>query len=447
MKSIIKLDILASLFAMALACISCDKQAENLINPQDDDQVVEENVVSKPEVSSTPTELPETRLSLSPEQMKNISPGNDFTFRFFEKAYSNPKSQDVGNMILSPISVQFVCGMLGNLIEDRTELCRMLGFEGNDIYDINNYFKTLIGDLVKENDASTLCLANALMKDTRAAAFPVDFIDVLKSYYSADYLEFEALSLDDLPVGKRPEDLWVKEKTLGMIDSAPQPILKEDYSLFNTICFKGDWVTKFDPSNTATHPFANYEEKTVNNVPMMNHTSVYPYYKNDDFRSVSLPMGDGSYYLTVILPQQYKSLKEIINKLDSNTWNTLRASLEDKKVKLGIPKFSTEYYNPYLFGLLDENFIKDYFTQVDKKLEEDFENTHWFNALIQKAVFRMDEDGASAAAVTQAHRLTSSGNAETIEEFIADHPFVYIISDAGSGLVLFMGTYSGKTAN
>ena len=140
-------------------------------------------------------------------------------------------------------------------------------------------------------------------------------------------------------------------------------------------------------------------------------------------------------------------MKEIINKLDSNTWNTLRASLEDKKVKLGIPKFSTEYYDPYLFGLLDENFIKDYFTQVDKKLEEDFENTHWFNALIQKAVFRMDEDGASAAAVTQAHRLTSSGNAETIEEFIADHPFVYIISDAGSGLVLFMGTYSGKTAN
>ena len=232
-----------------------------------------------------------------------------------------------------------------------------------------------------------------------------------------------------------------------MIDSAPKPICKEDYSLFNTICFKGDWVTKFDPSNTIMLPFANYDDETLGDVPFMNKTFTYPYYKNEDFRSVSIPMGDGSYFLTVILPQQNKPLKEIIKQLNSETWGTLRESLEKKKLHLGIPKFSAEYYHPRLFGLLDESFINDYFKQVDKKLYEDFEHTHWFNAMIQKAVFRMDEDGASAAAVTQTSQIMSSGKIDPIEDFTANHPFVYIISDAGSGLVLFMGTYSGKTAN
>ena len=191
--------------------VSCEKQETGIL-VQDDVIVSEEEILNE---ESSPVQLPETRLSLSQEQMENIAPGNDFTFRFFKNVYNSPLTYDVDNMILSPLSVQFVCGMLGNLIDDRTELCKMLGFKGNDIGEVNNYFKTLICDIVKVNDASTLCLANALMKDTRAAAFPADFIDVLKSDYSADYLEFEAQSLDDLPVGKRPEDLWVKKRLWG----------------------------------------------------------------------------------------------------------------------------------------------------------------------------------------------------------------------------------------
>lgn len=458
MKTIIKITGLLALASSAMLSFSCEKQEEELIVPvENNKEEVVEVVVPEEETKvedSAPVQLPETRLSLNEEQMKNITPGNDFTFRFFEKVYDHsvfetPGSEvsyDVENMFLSPLSVQFVCGMLGNLMDDQTSLSKMLGFKGEGIERVNEYFKTLTEDLVKEKSGSSLNLANAIMRDVKAPGFPEEFIDCMKKFYYSDYLEFEAKSLDELPVRERPEDLWVKEKTSGLMDSAPLPVLPEGYSLLNALCFKADWVDKFDPSNTAMSPFSN-AKGVVGMVPMMRKTNKYPYFKNDDFRAVSIPMGEGAYYLTVILPSQDKPVKEVIKSLDSGTWNKMRASLVSKELHLGIPKFNAEFTHNNLFGLLDEEFVKDYFSQVDKNLSEDFDNTIWFNMLAQKSLFKMDEDGATAAAVTQFGYYTSpGGDSDPIEVFNADHSFVYAISEAGSGLVLFLGTYSGKGA-
>ena len=458
MKTINKIASMLTLTGAMLLSFSCEKKEENLTVPVENNKEEAVEVVvteAEPMVEEpAPVQLPETRLSLNEEQTKNITPGNDFSFRFFEKVYDHSVfetpgtkvSYDVDNMFMSPLSVQFVCGMLGNLMEDQTSLSKMLGFEGEGIGEVNEYFKTLIGDLVKERSGSSINLANAIMRDIKAPSFPEEFIECLKKYYYSDYLEFEAKSLDELPVRERPEDLWVKEKTSGLMDSAPLPVVPEGYSLLNVLCFKADWVEKFDPSNTAMGPFSNAKE-VVGVVPMMRKTNKYPYFKNDDFRAVSIPMGEDAYYLTVILPSQDKPVREIVKSLDSETWNKMRASLVNKELHLGIPKFTAEFTHNNLFGLLNEEFVKDYLSQLDKNLSEDFDNTILFNMLAQKSLFRMDEDGATAAAVTQFGYYTSpGGDPDPIEVFNADHPFVYAISEAGSGLVLFLGTYSGKGA-
>lgn len=458
MKTINKIASMLTLTGAMLLSFSCEKKEENLTVPVENNKEEAVEVVvteAEPMVEEpAPVQLPETRLSLNEEQTKNITPGNDFSFRFFEKVYDHSVfetpgtkvSYDVDNMFMSPLSVQFVCGMLGNLMEDQTSLSRMLGFEGEGIGEVNEYFKTLIGDLVKERFGSSINLANAIMRDIKAPSFPEEFIECLKNYYYSDYLEFEAKSLDELPVRERPEDLWVKDKTSGLMDSAPLPVVPEGYSLLNVLCFKADWVEKFDPSNTTMSPFSNAKE-VVGVVPMMRKTNKYPYFKNDDFRAVSIPMGEDAYYLTVILPSQDKPVREIVKSLDSETWNMMRASLVNKELHLGIPKFTAEFTHNNLFGLLNEEFVKDYFSQLDKNLSEDFDNTILFNMLAQKSLFRMDEDGATAATVTQFGYYTSpGGDPDPIEVFNADHPFVYAISEAGSGLVLFLGTYSGKGA-
>ena len=63
----------------------------------------------------------------------------------------------------------------------------------------------------------------------------------------------------------------------------------------------------------------------------------------------------------------------------------------------------------------------------------------------QSARFMMDEEGAAAAAVTQTKNPTSTGrsSAPKVVSFIANSPFIYTITETGSGLILFMGTFSG----
>ena len=455
MKTLFKLVIIAISSVLAFLAVSCDNQEDLVPTPNEGNNMVEETVVNQQEnnsVSSTsPVQLPETRLSLSGDQMKNISPGNDFTFRYFKKVYDNPTfksptttvTYDVDNIILSPLSIQFVCGMLGNYIEDSEALCKMLGIEGKSIDGVNDYYKSLINDLVKEGSGTKLSLANALMTDVNSLRFPSEFIKAINDFYQADYLDFEAKSLDEQPIGERPEDLWVQEKTEGLIDAAPFPIMKEDYSLFNTICFKGEWKNKFEASDTKQMPFY-VNQNVTGNVPFMFKTFVYPYYQNQFFRSVSIPMGDGSYYYTVLLPNDNISVETVLEELSSKTWDQLRSSLENKYIQVGIPKFTANFQHHELFGLLDEDFRLDFISQIEKKQEKDFDNTAIFNRLSQRAIFKVDEDGAAAAAVSQLGRYTSTGKDNPIPTFVANKPFVYLISEAGSGLVLFMGTYSGK---
>ena len=57
----------------------------------------------------------------------------------------------------------------------------------------------------------------------------------------------------------------------------------------------------------------------------------------------------------------------------------------------------------------------------------------------------MNEDGASAASVTQAHvPVADLSSIVRKETFLADSPFIYTITESGSGLILFIGVFTGE---
>ena len=386
-----------------------------------------------------PYTYPKTKLSLSEDEVKNIAPGNDFTFRYFAKEYKDAPSLPA-NIISSPFSVQVVCGMIGNQIKNHTALCDMLGINGN-INDVNAYFNKLIKDVENFGGDARLRIANAFMTDTRALPFPEDFIESLKISYLAEYLEFTAKSLDEQPVGERPEDLWVKDNTDGMIDSAPEPILAEMASLFNVLCFKGKWVDKFDSDRTAEDRFfidqTNFVERKF-----MRQAGRFGLYKGEDFSAINLPMGDGSYIFTIVLPDKITALGNVVESLNADLWNTVRENSFIKNVDLTIPRFSLSYNENSVFNYVDKAFLESYLTQMKDMNMEDYNVT----SIKQKARIDVYEEGTSAAVVTQAIIPTSPGGGfgQEIEVFKANHPFAFMISEAGSGLVLFIGTYSGS---
>ena len=441
MKTFEKL-LLGSVAILAAACftVSCDKGQDvlaeegsgiiDLINAEEEKTIVEDNKDAQPYV------FPETRLSLSEEDMKNIVPGNDFTFKYFAKEYKDAKNHPA-SILSSPFSVQVVCGMMGNQIDDNSALCKMLGIDG-DINDVNSYFNKIIKDVENIGGEAKLTIANAFMKDVYAKSFPDDFISRLKDSYLADYLEFEAKTIEEQPCGERPEDLWVKDKTEGMIDSAPEAILSKMASLFNVLCFKGTWVDKFDSKNTWEGGFY-IDKNTVLDRLLMTRTGSYPLYKGDAFSALSMPMGDGSYHFTIILPKTVTSLDAVVESLNANVWNTIREKAMNQKVALMIPRFSLSFNEDAVLKYVDRSFLDSYYAQMESMGMGDLR----VSRVKQKAKIDVDEDGTAAAVVTQAIICTASGSGPQIETFAANHPFVFIISEAGSGLVLFMGTYSG----
>ena len=400
-----KLYLLAA--CLSVAIISCQKQGPTKL---------EEEIVEEEEVVT----LPKTRLSLDETKMKNIGPSNDFTFKYFLDNYRFGES-----LLLSPLGIQTTAAMIGNYVKDHTMLAKMLAFGNVGMDEVNDYFKNLITDLSGERFNKELTFATALMTDSMAKKYPEDFIGVLKSFYLADYLEFTAKSLVEQPVGSRPEDVWCAEKTNGMISSAPYPVEAGESSLFSAICFKGEWKDKFDKNLTAPQQFLqNAEEWTL--MPMMHKVAKINYYKCDDFNAVSLPFGDGTFELSVILPAVPFNIYGLLKTLDESVWDKMRHGMVNKDINLSIPCFSASS------------------THQELLIYERGNDVGGACVLGQKATFKMDEDGASAAAVTQSKALMAPVHGEKeIVSFLANSPFVYTISEAGSGLILFIGVFSG----
>jgi serpin B len=65
---------------------------------------------------------------------------------------------------------------------------------------------------------------------------------------------------------------------------------------------------------------------------------------------------------------------------------------------------------------------------------------------MQDAVIKVDEKGSEAAAVTTAGMMgaTAIPDPPKIIDFHCDHPFLYLITEASTGVVLFAGEYTGK---
>jgi serpin B len=76
-------------------------------------------------------------------------------------------------------------------------------------------------------------------------------------------------------------------------------------------------------------------------------------------------------------------------------------------------------------------------------------NAHVYIGMMrQKAKIKVNEEGSEAAAVTVAGITFSSYINEPVQYpkavFHANRPFVYVIREASSGVILFVGKFTGK---
>ena len=390
-------------------------------------------------------------IQLTNEQRVFASENNHFTLNFLKTV--NDAEKRGKSFIYSPLSMTYVLGMVNDAATGKTEqeLEQTLGFHEGGIKAVNEYCKKLIDGLPKVDTNVQLNIANAIFLNKRYT-LQQQFQEDMQTYYDAkaEALDFSSSQTLDHING------WCNDMTKGMIPKILDEVKPEMASyLLNAIYFKADWTSKFDQKNTKTETFTTESGKTK--LPMMHQNVIIYYAKNGVYSSVGITYGNGEWNMIVMLPEDGKTTDDIISHLASNGLTmygfcgTMGDVFTPHEVDLKLPRFETASdtdeldMKDGLVGVLKLMGINLAFDSNLAEIPNMCDTPLYIDMMRQKAQIKVNEEGSEAAAVTVAGmNVTSVGPRDYPHAiFHANRPFVYVIREASSGVILFVGKYTG----
>ena len=424
--------------------VACD------INLIVDDPITVDNPI---QISSPDPEANLTKVSLTQEQKAYVNSGNSFAFNCLSELYKG----GARNIIFSPLSLQYALAMTVNGASGQTaeEITKTLGY-GTDKEALNAYCNLLLNQLPALDKDVTLKLTDAMIvkKDYTVQE---GFKKVLNETYYAPVEYIDPANIQEI-VDRINE--WAYRNTNGLIS----PFLdKKDISgdfaaaILNALYFKAKW-------SEGEHGAMFFEEATTKNdtfykdgggkskVDMMRTEQGLPYAKRNGYGIVSIPYAGGKYAMYVLLPDEKggNGVAGLVSQLASENWSDITASMtNDALINLRLPKFQSEMKTSLvdtMKGLGIEKAFIPGTAEFDSMFVPVFGHYFYISNIIQKAKISVAEWGTEAAAVTaviMGDMAAWPGETPKIIDFFADHPFVYVIAERSSGVILFEGVYDG----
>lgn len=384
--------------------------------------------------------MPIQPIELTKAQDEMVDNGNVFAFNLIKTVSESDELQGKDFMV-SPLSISFVLGALNNGATGQTseEILSAIGFEGSTANDINEYCKTILQGCPNVDDLVDMKIANAVVLK-EGYEMKKGFGNALADYYEAYVrtMKFDSKAVEAI-------NDWCDEHTEGMI---PEIIKKipDGACMFalNALYFKGEWANKFEKKDTENADFTNIDGST-SKIQMMQKEDWFDYTSNDLWATVRLPYGNGSYGMYVLLPHEGKSIYDVIEALDGETWEATRRKMYGNKVNLKLPSFETET-SIDLREIMKALGMKRAFDPSKAEFGEMLVKTNgnlYLGLLLQKSKITVNEEGTKAAAVTIGGMVDSAAGPPAEPEIInfhADRPFIYLIQENSSNAIFFIGT-------
>ncbi|PIC22558.1 hypothetical protein B9Z55_016570 [Caenorhabditis nigoni] len=350
------------------------------------------------------------------------------------------------SLVFSPLSIALALSLVHVAAngETRNQIREAL-VKGATDEELEQHFANISAALLGAEKGTQVNIANHVFSRFHIlsffrSGFPIKqtYLDAVKKLYNAGAT---SLNFDDKEASAEAINKFVRENTgehIKQIISSDSITSDLVAVLTNALYFKADWLNKFKKESTFKREFFKSAD-SKREIDFLNAAAVHrSYAENDQFQVLSLPYKDETFALTIFLPKTRFGLGEAMKTLDSATIQHLMSNVSDELVNVRIPKWKIET-ELGLNEALQQIGIKKAFDQ-----SADLSNMAeglFVSKVTHKALIEVDEDGTKAAAATTISISLKSAMfpIEEPKDFIADHPFLFVLSQ--NNHPLFVGLH------
>ncbi|CAL4943214.1 unnamed protein product [Urochloa decumbens] len=243
---------------------------------------------------------------------------------------------------------------------------------------------------------------------------------------------------------------WVEKVTSGLIKGLLPPGSVDQGTtliLANALYFKGAWTKKFDASKTRDSEFHLLDGSSVQ-APFMSSREDQYMASYNNLKVLKLPYQQGSdkrqFSMYILLPEAQDGIWSLVEMLRSEP-EFLDKHIPVRKIpvrKIKVPKFKISY------GFEASKLLKDLGLELPFSPEADLSEFFYssmgqkmpVSSIFHKSFFEVNEGGTQAAAASAiiVRKMIPYRRRMTID-FVANHPFTFMIREDTTGVVMFVG--------
>lgn len=353
------------------------------------------------------------------------------------------------NIVFSPLSLQVVLSIIASGSEGPTQQ-ELFNFLQSKSTDHLNYFASQLVSVILSDAAPAggplLSFVDGVWVDQTLSLQP-SFQQIVATDFKA---ALSSVDFQNKAVEVTNEvNSWADKETNGLIkELLPLGSVNNATRLIfaNALYFKGAWNDKFDASKTKDYEFHLLNGSPVK-VPFMTSKKKQFIRAFDGFKVLGLPYKQGEdkrqFTMYFFLPNAKDGLAALVEKVASES-ELLQHKLPLEKVEVGdfrIPKFNIS------FGLETSDMLKELGVVLPfsgggltKMVNSSVSQNLCVSNIFHKSFIEVNEEGTEAAAATAASILLRSAMSIPPRlDFVADHPFLFMIREDLTGTIIFVG--------
>jgi serpin B len=355
-----------------------------------------------------------------------------------------------GNLAISPLSLSTALTMTwagagGETAREIQKVLHLSSSAGEAV--------ALTGKLIKSYEdpalGVTLHIADRLFGE-KTFRFRQAFLDSTGAAFGAPLEPVDFLHAPD--ASRQRINAWVSDATHDRIKDLVPPGAVDAgtrLALVNAMYFFGTWREQFPLESTKTAAF-HLTPSESRDVPTMRRNLTCGFAAADGVQVLELAYKGSALAMTLVLPDAVDGLDAVEKRLSPATLEGWTAAMVRTLVDVALPRFEIDPTTPLaLARQLKELGMVLAFDEAKADfsgLAEPPAAGLYVSGVFHKAFVNVDEKGTEAAAASAVIIGWRSAPQKPKVEVHVDHPFLFLIRDVRSGMILFMGRVADPTA-